>query len=53
VQAGLMRSRGFPVKLLAGGALEHALTVRVHAASRAAQEKVGAGGGRVEILERA
>lgn len=53
VGAGLMRSRGLPVKLLADGALDHALTVRVHAASRAAQEKVGASGGRVEILERA
>jgi len=53
VGAGLMRSRGLPVKLLADGALDHALTVRVHAASRAAQEKVGASGGQVEILERA
>jgi large subunit ribosomal protein L15 len=53
VRAGLMRGRGLPMKLLADGALDHALTVRVHAASRAAQEKVGASGGRVEILERA
>jgi large subunit ribosomal protein L15 len=53
VNAGLMRARGLPVKLLADGALDHALTVRVHAASRAAQEKVGASGGQVEILERA
>ena len=53
VAAGMMRARGLPVKLLADGALDHALTVRVHAASRAAQEKVGASGGQVEILERA
>ena len=52
-QAGLVRRRGLPVKLLAEGTLDRALTVRVHAASRAAQEKVGQSGGRVEILERA
>jgi large subunit ribosomal protein L15 len=50
-QAGLVRGKGLPVKLLATGTLDRALTVRVHAASRAAVEKVGQSGGRVEILE--
>jgi large subunit ribosomal protein L15 len=52
-EAGLVRRSGLPVKLLAEGTLDRALTIRVHAASKAAQEKVGQSGGRVEILERA
>jgi large subunit ribosomal protein L15 len=50
VGAGLIRRTGLPVKLLGEGALEHALTVRVHAASRPAVEKVEASGGKVELL---
>jgi large subunit ribosomal protein L15 len=52
-EAGLMRRGGLPVKLLAEGTLDRALTIRVHAASKAALEKVSQSGGRVEILERA
>ncbi len=48
--AGLVRRRGLPVKLLGEGAIEHALTVRVNAASRPAVEKVNASGGKVELL---
>jgi len=51
-QARLVRRRSLPVKLLGEGALDRALTVRVHAASRTAQEKVKQSGGRVEILSR-
>jgi large subunit ribosomal protein L15 len=47
---GLIRKGPAPIKLLAVGTLEHALTVRVHAASKAAVEKVTQSGGRVEIL---
>ena len=48
----LVRSVDVPVKLLAGGddALSRAYTIRVHAASAAAREKVAAAGGTVEIL---
>jgi len=49
VQAGLVRSKGGPVKLLAKGALDRALTVRVDAASSSAQERVKAAGGAVEL----
>ena len=51
--AGLVkRSDSVRVKLLAQGELPagRALTVRVHAVSRAAGEKVQAAGGRVEVI---
>jgi len=48
--AGLIRKSPRPVKLLASGEVRHAVTVRVHAASRAAIEKVKQGGGTVELL---
>ncbi len=46
-QRRLVRGR-LPVKLLAGGQLEVALTVRVDAASEAARRAVEAAGGKVE-----
>lgn len=48
--AGLIRGNGQPVKLLGDGAIDRAVTVKVHAASKSAIEKVGQGGGAVEIL---
>jgi large subunit ribosomal protein L15 len=51
--AGLVKNnanRGWPVKLLAQGELDRALTVRVHAASAAARAKVEAAGGTVELI---
>lgn len=51
VGAGLIkRGERDRVKLLAGGDIEHALTVRVHAVSEAAKAKIEAPGGRVELL---
>lgn len=44
------RARAWPVKLLAGGDIDRALTVRVDAASPAARAKVEAAGGTVEIV---
>lgn len=38
-----------PVKLLSGGKLEHAVTVRVDASSASARQAVEAAGGKVEI----
>jgi large subunit ribosomal protein L15 len=51
VKAGLIKNgeRG-RVKVLGGGDLAHALTVRVHAVSGSAREKIEAKGGRVEVL---
>ncbi len=46
--AGIVRRPG-PIKLLAGGELKTALTVKVEAASEAARKLVEAAGGRVEI----
>jgi large subunit ribosomal protein L15 len=51
--AGLVKNnanRGWPVKLLAQGEIDRALTVRVHAASAAARAKVEAAGGTVELI---
>lgn len=48
--AGLVRRVQVPVKLLGTGSLDRALTVKVHAASKSALEKVSQGGGKVEIL---
>ncbi len=51
VEAGLIKKaeRGL-VKLLGKGEVAQALTVRVHAASVSARQKVEAAGGRVEVL---
>jgi len=51
VKAGLIKNgeRG-RVKILGGGEVEHALTVRVHAVSESAKTKIEAKGGRVEVL---
>ena len=50
LQTGLVKKAQQPVKLLGNGTIEHAVTVKVHAASKSAIEKVGQGGGKVEIL---
>jgi len=49
--AGIVR-RGGPIKLLAGGELKTALTVKVEAASESARKLVEAAGGKVEIQSR-
>ncbi len=46
---GLVRGK-LPVKCLADGALEQALTVKAHAFSQKARERIEAAGGRVEVL---
>ena len=47
---GLIPGSGRPVKLLAEGTAPKNLTVKVHAASAAAQKKIEDAGGRVELL---
>jgi large subunit ribosomal protein L15 len=42
--------RGWPVKILAEGELDRALTVRAHAFSAAAKAKIEAAGGTVEVV---
>jgi large subunit ribosomal protein L15 len=51
VSHGLVH-KGMPVKVLARGELDHALTVKAHAFSAAARSKIEAAGGTVELIER-
>ena len=48
VEAGVIRSRKGPAKLLANGELAHAVTVRGVKVSAGAREKIVAAGGRIE-----
>jgi large subunit ribosomal protein L15 len=48
VEAGLIRSRKGPAKLLANGEVSHAVTVRGVKVSAGAREKIVAAGGRIE-----
>ena len=50
--AGLLRKKVGLVKILGDGEIGRAVTVRAHAFSKTAQEKIEAAGGSVEILER-
>ncbi len=50
VEAGIVGKVGDGVKLLGNGELAHALTIRVHKASKGAQAKVEAAGGTVELI---
>ena len=50
VTHGLVR-KGVPVKVLARGELDHALTVKAHAFSAAAKSKIEQAGGRAVLIE--
>jgi large subunit ribosomal protein L15 len=50
VEQGLIKNTKTDVKLLGGGELKKKLTVRVHAISASAREKVEAAGGTVSLL---
>jgi len=50
VEKGILKNTKIDVKLLANGELSKKLTVRVHAISASAREKVEAAGGTVELL---
>ena len=50
--AGLVRKRVELIKILGDGEIGRAATVRAHAFSRSAREKIEAAGGSVEVLER-
>ena len=49
-EKGLATRRDVPVKILGDGDLSKKLTVRVHRASRSAQEKIEGAGGSVELV---
>ena len=48
---GIVRAKRTGVKVLGTGELKVALTVRAHAFSKSAQEKITGAGGKVEILQ--
>ncbi len=50
-ERGLVRAAGEEVKILGEGELAVALTVRAHAFSRSAREKIARAGGKVEVLQ--
>lgn len=50
VACGLIRNNNFPVKLLAQGELDRALTVKVQAASGAAVAAIEKAGGKFELM---
>jgi large subunit ribosomal protein L15 len=49
-ERGLVRHATRPVKILGDGELKSALTVRAHAFSKSAEEKIAGAGGKVERL---
>ena len=49
--AGLVRKKAGLVKILGDGDVGRTVTVRAHAFSKSAKEKIEAGGGSVEVLE--
>jgi len=51
-RAGLVGKKEVLVKILGDGEIGRAVTVKAHAFSRTAKEKIEAAGGSVEILER-
>ncbi len=51
-EAGMIRKKAGLVKILGGGEIGRSATVRAHAFSRTAKEKIEAAGGSAEILER-
>jgi large subunit ribosomal protein L15 len=48
---GIVRAMRDGVKILGNGELKIALTVRAHAFSKSAQEKIAGAGGKVEVLQ--
>jgi large subunit ribosomal protein L15 len=50
-QAGVVKGQVARLKVLGQGALEKALTVRAHAFSAAAAEKIAKAGGQAEVVE--
>jgi large subunit ribosomal protein L15 len=50
--AGLVRKKANLVKILGDGEIGRAVSVRAHAFSKSAKEKIAAAGGSAEVLER-
>jgi large subunit ribosomal protein L15 len=50
MDSGLVKQLQSGIKLLGEGTIQHPLTVKVHACSRSAQQKIEAAGGKVETV---
>jgi large subunit ribosomal protein L15 len=50
IDAGLTKATSPGIKLLGEGTISHPLTVKVHACSNTAREKIEAAGGKVETI---
>jgi len=50
LETGVIKKIGDGVKILGEGTLEKALTVKVHAFSKSAAEKIAAAGGKAEVI---
>ena len=50
INAGLTKATSPGIKLLGEGTISHPLTVKVHACSKTAREKIEAAGGKVEMI---
>ncbi|GAB6178885.1 50S ribosomal protein L15 [Desulfotomaculum defluvii] len=50
LETGVIKKIGDGVKILGDGTLEKALTVKVHAFSKTASEKIAAAGGKAEVI---
>ncbi|MBH0198516.1 MAG: 50S ribosomal protein L15 [Nitrospira sp.] len=50
VDAGLVKRKALPIKILGTGSLKRALVIQAHKFSKSAEEKIRAAGGRVEVI---
>jgi len=50
VDAGLIKRKTLPIKILGTGALKKSLVIQAHKFSKSAEEKIRAAGGRVEVI---
>jgi large subunit ribosomal protein L15 len=50
VDAGLVKRKTLPIKILGTGTLKKSLVIQAHKFSKAAEEKIRAAGGRVEVI---
>jgi large subunit ribosomal protein L15 len=50
VDAGLVKRKKLPIKILGNGELKKSLVVQAHKFSKSAEAKIQAAGGRVEVI---
>jgi len=50
VEAGLVKRKTLPIKILGNGELKRSLVVQAHKFSKSAESKIQAAGGRVEVI---